>query len=434
MNDPLAAVARAPETALLVAFSGGLDSTVLLHALSANAAVRARGLRALHVQHDLQDAAGDWAGHCERVCADWRIPITVARVQVPRDSGLGLEGAARDARHAAFAAALAPGETLVLAHHRDDQAETVLLRLLRASGSDGLAAMREERVFGPARLWRPLLDCPRASLHGYAQAHRLQWLEDPSNADTRHDRNFLRHRALPLLRERWPEAEAALARSATLLAEDAQLLAEEARRRLQPALGADPYTLLTAPLLALSPPWRARVLRQWFASLGLPSPPGRAFARIDTELLASRHDAQPEYRWAGLRLQRWRDLLHVEADGATGTDGFSCQWNGASRLQLPGGGSLELLAAAGAAALPDGLAPLRIGARQGGERIRLRGRSHSHALKDCLLQAGLPPWLRRRVPLLHAPDDELLAAGDAVLSERWQRAAEASGLVLRWQP
>jgi len=287
MADPLAAVARAPETPLLVAFSGGLDSTVLLHALAAEASVRTRGLRALHVQHDLQEGAGDWAARCEHICADWQVPISVARVQVPRNSGLGLEGAAREARHAAFAAALAPGETLVLAHHRDDQAETVLLRLLRAAGSEGLAAMREERGFGQARLWRPLLECPRAALRDYAQAQGLQWLEDPSNADTRHDRNFLRHRALPLLRERWPEAEAALARSAQLLAEDAQLLAEEAQRRLQPARDADPSTLHTAPLMELSPPWRARVLRRWFASLGLPSPPGPAFAPIDSELPAS---------------------------------------------------------------------------------------------------------------------------------------------------
>jgi tRNA(Ile)-lysidine synthase len=236
------------------------------------------------------------------------------------------------------------------------------------------------------------------------------------------------------LRERWPEAGAALARSAQLLAEDAQLLAEEAQRRLQPARDADPWTLHTAPLLELSPPWRARVLRQWFASLGLPSPPGRAFAHIDAELLASRHDAQPEYRWAGWRLQRWRGLLHVESAGSSGGQGYSCHWSGAERLQLPDGGSLELQAAEGASALPGELAPLRVGARRGGERIRLPGRRHSHALKDCLLQAGLPPWLRRRVPLLRAPDDELLAAGDTVLSERWQRAAEASGLVLRWHP
>jgi tRNA(Ile)-lysidine synthase len=434
MNALLADVARAtPDTPLLVAFSGGLDSTVLLHLLAADANVRARGLRALHVRHDLQSAAAAWEMHCRRVCAALGIELQVLAVQVARDSGLGLEAAARAARHSAFAAELRAGETLVLAHHRDDQAETVLLRLLRASGSDGLAAMRALRDFGQGRLWRPLLDIPRAQLLAQARALGLEWIEDPSNADEHHDRNYLRHRVLPLLDARWPGAGAALARSAQLLAEDAQLLEDEAARRLLAARTADPATLATAPLLALSPAWRARALRHWLATLALPPPPGRAFARVDAELLGSRHDAQPELRWAGLRLQRWRGLLHVEPEQPALARDFECAWDGRAPLLLPGGDHLELGASADASALPPALAPLRVAARQGGERIRLEGRGHSHALKDCLQRAALPPWLRRRLPLLHAPDAELLAAGDTVLSARWQREVAAQGLHLRWR-
>jgi tRNA(Ile)-lysidine synthase len=435
MTDALAAVARAPDTPLLVGFSGGLDSTVLLHALAASPAVRARGLRALHVRHDLNEAAPDWAEHCARTCAGWGLACQVVRVRVELAAGLGLEGAARAARHAAFAEALAPGETLVLAHHRGDQAETVLQRLLRASGSDGLAAMRADRAFAAGRLWRPLLDSPREQLQAYADRHGLRWLEDPANADLRHERNFLRHRVLPSLRERWPGAEAALSRSAALLAEDAGLLSEVADAHLRAAATTDPRTLAIAPLLALSPAWRARVLRTWLAGLGLPPLPGRAHALLDDELLQARADARPQYRWAGQRLECWRGLLHVEAEASCAPAGYACAWNGHARLELPGGASLELRRASDAAGdgrLPGELAPLRVSLRQGGERIRLAGRSHSHALKDCLLQAGLPPWLRRRVPLLHAPDDELLAAGDAVLSERWQRACAQGGLRLHW--
>ncbi|MEO8160871.1 MAG: tRNA lysidine(34) synthetase TilS, partial [Arenimonas sp.] len=394
MLELIAALTRAmPEGPILVGFSGGLDSTVLLHALNALPCARARGLRALHVRHDLHPAAAQWARQCQQTCRDWDIPIEVARVQVRQDSGLGLEAAAREARHGAFAAALAPGETLALAHHRRDQAETVLLRLLRASGSEGLGAMRAMRAIGAGRLWRPLLDIPPEALAAYARARGLEWLEDPSNTDTRFERNFLRHRVLPLLRERWPQAVAAFARSAALLAEDAMLLADAAHARLLRARTPDPCTLATPPLLSLSPAWRTRVLRLWLAQLGLPSPPGRAFALIDQELLHSRHDAQPEYRWAGLRLQRWRQLLHV-AIAQSVPPRLDCEWSGQSRLELPGGGSLEMLRepADATLALPEDFAPLRVLGREGGERIRLPGRRHSHALKDCLLRSGLPPW------------------------------------------
>jgi tRNA(Ile)-lysidine synthase len=431
----LAEATRAlPDAPLLVGFSGGLDSTVLLHLLATSDGARARGLRALHVDHRLNPAAGEWAAHCGRACARLAVPLRVVEVQVARDGGFGLEAAAREARHAAFAEELRAGEALVLAHHRDDQAETVLLRLLRASGSEGLAAMRESRRFSQGTLCRPLLGIARAVLLDYARAHSLHWIEDPSNVELRQDRNFLRHRILPLLEERWPGARGALSRSAELLAEDARLLGEEAALRLLAARTDDPATLRTDALLALSPAWRARVLRHWLAALDLAPPPGRAFARIDAELLASRHDAQPELHWAGLRLQRWRKLLHVErAQPALARD-FSCGWNGRSRLELPGGDSLELVSTRGPALLPENLAMLRVGARQGGERIRLAGREHSHALKDCLQRAGLPPWLRRRLPLLRAPDEELLAAGDAVLSARWQREVAAQGVSLRWLP
>ena len=436
MAGALAAIAAgAPRTPLLVAFSGGLDSTVLLELLAADAGVRARGLRAIHVHHGLHPDADGGAAHCQSVCAGLDVPVRMARVQVARDSGLGLEAAAREARHAAFAAELREGETLVLAHHQRDQAETVLLRLLRASGSHGLAAMREARDFGPGRLWRPLLGIPYGSLLTRARVHVLSWIEDPANLDLRHDRNFVRHQVLPLLEERWREAAPSLARSAQLLAEDAELLGEEAARRLQAARTPDPSTLSTAALRALSPAWRARVLRRWFDSLGLPGPPGRAYARIDAELLGSRHDAQPEIRWAGLRLQRWRGLLHVDSLAPALAADFDCEWHPQARLHLPDGGRLELVSDFPFANPPPAFARLRVVARQGGERIRLPGRRHSHALKDCLQRAGLPPWLRRRLPLLRAHDDgELLAAGDAVLSARWQDECVPRGLRLQWRP
>ncbi|MFT4249068.1 MAG: tRNA lysidine(34) synthetase TilS, partial [Pseudomonas sp.] len=259
-------------TPVMVGFSGGLDSSVLLHWLACSPAQRARGLSALHVHHGLHPQADAWSRHCAAACAALDVPLRVVRVQVTRDAGEGLEAAARHARHAAFAEHLGHGQRLALAHHRDDQAETFLLRALRASGPDGLAAMTVQRPFAAGTLWRPLLEVSRVALLDYARRHRLAWIEDPANASLEHDRNFLRHRILPLLRERWPHADAALARSATLSGEAKDLLAIDEATALDALL--DPHGALDLDGLRSRPaPLRARLLRRWVADTGAPALP-----------------------------------------------------------------------------------------------------------------------------------------------------------------
>jgi len=214
---------------LTVGFSGGLDSSVLLHRLAHDPALRTRGLSALHVHHGLYPDADLWQQHCVDLCAQWQVPLACIRVEVQRHSGNGLEAAARDARHAAFAGALPAGGILTLAQHQDDQAETVLLRALRGSGVDGLAAMRPWRAFADGWLWRPLLALPRARLLDYARAHGLRWIEDSSNRDLQFDRNWLRREIMPKLSARWPHAAARLAHVAALQGEALELLDAETR-------------------------------------------------------------------------------------------------------------------------------------------------------------------------------------------------------------
>lgn len=410
---------------VLVGFSGGLDSSVLLHLLASDGDARRRGLRAIHVHHGLHDDADAWAAHCRGTCDALGVPLVVAHVEVDRASGLGIEGAARNARHAAFAEALDDGEILALAHHRDDQAETFLLRALRGSGADGLAAMRPWRRFGPGWLWRPLLDVPRATLRGHAEAQRLSWIEDPASSDARFDRNFLRNAVMPLLRERWPHAAGSLARSAELCAQASDLLDAEDAQALAGALR-DPRTLDCDALRELPASRRARVLRRWIAGLQLPLLPGNGIERIERELLAAAHDANPRFDWAGARVQRWRGLLHAEAIRAPLPREWSVAWDGSAPLSLPTGDTLRL---AGAARFD---APLRAHARQGGEHIALPGRTHTHALKHVLQDAGLPPWRRERLPLLSDPGGELLAAGDAIVSARLAAWLTAHGARLEW--
>lgn len=403
--------APTPTGPLLVGYSGGLDSTVLLHLLAADEALRSRGLRALHVHHGLHADADDWARHCTEVCAALGIPLAIAHVTVDKDAGEGLEAAARHARHGAFQAQMQAGETLVLAHHLDDQAETFLLRALRASGPDGLGAMQPWRAFAEGWLWRPLLDTPRNALEDYATQHGLRWIDDPSNDNPRHDRNFLRSQVLPVLRQRWPQASAALARSAELQREATALLDNEDVLALAHARSLDPACLRVDTLLHLPVARRARVLRRWTAECGLPPLPAQGVDWVEQTLSGTRADAAPEFVWSDAVLRRWQGVLWAEIRRPDLPAGFSVHWDGLKPLPLPTGGCLHWQLGGDASAQD-----WRVHARRGGERITLPGRSHSHSLKHVLQSLAIPPWLRQRMPLLSNADGELLAAGDLVYS------------------
>ena len=409
---------------VMVGFSGGLDSTVLLHWL-AHAPTRAAGsVRAVHVHHGLQAQADDWAAHCRRICTAWGIDLQVVHARVPHDQGEGLEAAARHARHAAFEAQLHGEEWLALAHHLDDQAETFLLRALRGSGVDGLAAMRPLRPFGNGQLWRPLLGVPRAALEAYAHQHRLQWIEDPSNQQADFDRNFLRLQVLPLLRERWPHATAAMARSAGLSAEASDLLTMTDHAALQRCTDGSGALRISA-LAVLPDSQLARVLRAWTRQHRLPPLPANGVASIRQQLLCTDHDRLAEFRWQGARIVRWRDGLHVVAPLPAWPQGWQRTWDGSQPARLPDGGVLSLH---GAASMDR---PLLLRQRRGGERIQLPQRTHHHTLKQCLQQSDVPPWLRPHLPLL-CDGDEVLAAADRIVSAPLQQWLHERGAHLQW--
>ncbi|WP_460833044.1 tRNA lysidine(34) synthetase TilS [Lysobacter humi (ex Lee et al. 2017)] len=410
-----------------IALSGGLDSTALLHALSGDRCVRRDGLRAIHVHHGLHAAADSWADHCRATCAALDVPIDVVHVDITAHAHLGAEGAARAARYAVFAQRLVPGERLALAHHRDDQAETFVLRALRASGVDGLGAMRARAPFAGGVLWRPWLGIPREHIRAYAAENRLTLVQDPSNGDTAFDRNFLRHRVLPGLRGRWPHVDAALARAAALAADAATLLDAADADLLSLLATDDPATLDLGGLKRLPEARRARLLRRWVASLDLPPLPARAIAQLEAEVLYARPDAEAAYRWHGTRLSSWRDRLHASREGVAAPV-YPSLWDGRLPLRSDQGDVLELRPAA---ALP---APVSVRSRAGGERIRLPGRTHRHALKDLLQARAVAPWHRVRLPLLFAADGELLAAGDLVVSATLRDMLRPLHARLAWSP
>lgn len=290
-----------PGERLTVGLSGGVDSVVLLHAL---AVLRPAGLAALHINHGLSPHADRWAGFCAEYARTLGLPFSTTRVAVERGSADGLEAAARRARYAAFAAA--PGDWIVLAHHRDDQAETVLFNLLRGSGIAGAAAMRA----CSGRLLRPLLGVDRAGIVRYAQTHRLNWIEDESNADLRHARNFLRHRVIAPLLQRFPAAARNLAAAAARFAEAQDLLDALARSDLGKL---DDFPLPLAVLQTLDEPRVRNVLRYLLARHRVGIPSEARLREICRQLLSAGLDRRPAFPLGEYRLTRRRGIIYLEA-------------------------------------------------------------------------------------------------------------------------
>jgi tRNA(Ile)-lysidine synthase len=421
------ALAELPAGALAVGFSGGMDSTVLLHALAQTAGARERGLRAIHIDHGLHADSLRWAEHCATFSVSLGIALQTIAIHVVRDAGTGLEDAARRGRQTAFAAHLKPEEILALAHHRDDQAETILLKLLRGAGPEGLGGMRSLRPSGNGYLWRPLLDLPRSVLVEYARAHALTWIDDPSNADTHLRRNFLRAQILPRLAQRWPDASAALAHSASWARNAADLVATQSIAALESLGGPEPATLRWRDWLALPDALRDPVLRRWLRSQQLDEPAHFHVAQIERQLREAAADRQPCVRWDRTEVRRYRDLLYALRPAPPVSKSWQTHWSG-QPLALPVGGALALQTD-----MPREFSDLalRLRYRQGGERIKPAGKPHTRELRVLLQEIGMPPWQRDRVPLVYA-GNELIAAGDLFLSATAQDLFARLGASIVW--
>ncbi|WP_260956622.1 tRNA lysidine(34) synthetase TilS [Pseudomonas citri] len=383
-----------------IAFSGGLDSTVLLHLLASLATHHSLPpLGAIHVHHGLQAAADAWPGHCRSVCEALGVPLEIVSVQVL--PGASVERAAREARYAAFAAALHSNEVLLTAQHRDDQAETLLFRVLRGAGVRGLAAMPRQRPLGQGHLLRPLLDVSRAELEAYATQQGLSWIEDPSNDDHRHARNYLRQRVFPVLTGRWPQAARVLARSAAHMSEARGLLDDLARIDLARAAIAGKFdwlglpSLELEPLRVLSPARQRNALSFWLAPMTT-LPDSDHWAGWDS-LRDAQEDARPVWRLAGGELHRAGGRLWWLSDHWLRPVAGPVDWSLPSRsLILPDNGRVAL-----SGQIPAGLLCVRY--REGGEVMQLPGRGHRD-LKRLLNENGVPAFVRGRLPLLYVGD------------------------------
>lgn len=402
-----------------VGFSGGLDSSVLLHALDRLRPELGVPVHVIHVDHGLQPESRDWAEFCRRTCERLALPMRLIELDLTVGPGDSLEAVAREARLGALKDCLGPGDMLLAAQHADDQAETLMLQLLRGSGVKGLAAMPLLSDLPPGLLSRPLLACTREQLSGYARRHGLAWVDDPSNLDLRFDRNYLRRRVMPLLAERWPSHAHTLSRSARHCAEAADLLEDFGRELVDRARGGRRDCLSVAALCELKPvPCRA-LLRQWIQGLGFKTPDSVHLERIRREVLTAASDRSPLVAWEGAEVRRYRDdlfLLRPLPEAPLETIFWPAS---ARRLELPEGmGWLERT---------DGTASvdLHIRFQVPGAECR-RGARTPTRLKKLYQEAGVADWLRPYIPLLYA-GDELMGVADI-----WA-CGDHPGAGIRWR-
>lgn len=425
-----------PARRFCIAYSGGRDSTVLLHALSGLRAFLSPDLLlyAVHVDHGLSPHSGAWARHCETACARLGISCHTLRVNAAPRPGESPEAAARQARYQAIASLIETGDCLLTAHHQDDQAETLLLQLLRGAGPHGLAAMPARAPFANGCLARPLLGFTRDELAAYAAQHDLSWVDDHSNFDTGFERNYLRHEVMPHLKQRWPSCASTLSRAATNAAEAAALLDALADNDLQALPGPLAVTLSVGELLKLDDARQRNALRRWFKTLGLPAPWAAHLQRIQGDVLVAAEDSTPCVRWAGAEVRRYRDLMYAMPPLPAHDANAVLAWDLDQPLILPdSNGKLIAHSVTG-----DGLkaslcraSTISVRFRQGGERCRPAGRGHTHILKKLLQEQGIPPWQRDRIPLIYV-GDQLAAVAGLWVCEPFQAGSGETGIALEW--
>ena len=435
MSEVIAAAREVLEThgvggsSVCVGLSGGLDSVVLLHAMTALALDFELEVRAVHVNHGLQPGASDWSRFCHELCGNLGLPLTVEEVVVARDSGLGIEAAARAERFAVFAGVGA--DFLALAHHQDDQVETFLQQLLRGAGAKGLSAMPVERTLddGGPRLLRPLLALTRSELAEFAAVNGLDWIEDASNTDLAFDRNFLRHSVLPVVEQRFPAYRSTLSRASRNLAEAAELAEILGQQDLEQARSGD--GLLLEKLRSWPIARALNALRSLFRESGHAAPRRAVLTEALRQAFEARQDALVQVDFGDFSLRRFRGALFVVRNLQVPLD-WQAAWTGENELALPAGlGKLRFrrITASGLSAEALRGSEVSIAFRSGGECMALADTRPHRELRKLYQEAGVAPWQRERTPLVYCGTSLAFVPGLGAAAEFQAHDGEDSWLI-----
>jgi len=411
-----------------VAYSGGCDSHALLHSLVALRSELSAEIKAIHINHGLSPLANEWEQHCCTICKNLDVSYTAINVDASsKKSGSNNkspEEAARHARYAEWTKLITKDEVIVLAHHQDDQAETVLLQLLRGSGVKGLAAMPAQQIFSQGLLARPMLGFLREEIVAYAAEQKLNWIDDPSNFDTDFDRNFLRHDVVPLLETRWPALKKTLSRTATHTAEADQLLTGLAAQDW--LMIKNEQQIQISLLTALDEKRQRNVVRYWLATVCQVSLPDTVhLQRILDEVLTAAGDAAPEVIWRGGEVRRYQGMLYAQKELVEQDNSKVLSWTELEKPMALGAGLiLSVKAGSGEGLSQTKLknADVTVRFRQGGESCRPTGRGNTQQLKKLFQEWQVPPWKRASIPLIYV-NGELAAVVGYCHSEAYAAAA-----------
>lgn len=411
---------------LLIAYSGGLDSSVLLHALHLAREKFELSLEAIHVNHQLQKDSLAWSKHCEQQCAQYDIPCHIVEVEIDEKSGQSLEALAREARYMAFNQKMDSTTYLFTAHHADDQFETFLMQFFRGAGPKGLSAMAHTRELSVGKHLRPLLKIERSQLQEYATTQKLDYIDDPSNRNSRFDRNFLRNDIIPKLTQRYPGVKQAVLRSVNHIATEHKVLDRFVHEQLKELSN---LNVLNLELWKVSDPdLKSLLLRKWISLNQMQLPSTKVLENISLQLNNSHAESSTCVKWSNVEIRTYREnaylLNQFEEIEYFRQAGALLKPNNAHQLNH---GIGEIFFTCSSSLTPE----LSLAFRQGGERLREPGHKHHVTIKQMFQKTGVLPWMRSRIPLLF-DGEQLVAAGDLWVNADWLEQQDNPDFEVRW--